>query len=57
MMGGSKLLFAWIAISLVIVDVRASADGEEQVVVAPEVSDSALKLELEHLRSKVAALG
>ena len=55
-MANSKLLLASIAIALVIVGVRSDAPTEGEIA-EPEASKSALRLEIEELRSKISALG
>lgn len=57
MMEASKLLIASIVICLVFVGAWADAGAEEEVVVQHLAPDSALKLELEQLRSKISSLG
>ncbi|THU48836.1 hypothetical protein C4D60_Mb06t03180 [Musa balbisiana] len=56
MMEASKLLIASIVICLVFVGAWADAGAEEEVVVQHLAPDSALKLELEQLRSKISSL-
>nr|XP_009403038.1 PREDICTED: uncharacterized protein LOC103986684 isoform X2 [Musa acuminata subsp. malaccensis] len=56
MMEASKLLIASTVICLVFVGAWADAGAEEEVVVQHLAPDSALKLELEQLRSKISAL-
>ncbi|URE10476.1 DNA repair ATPase-related [Musa troglodytarum] len=56
MMEASKLPIASIVICLVFVGAWADAGAEEEVVVQHLASDSALKLEVEQLRSKISVL-